>query len=160
MSNVVGVLRQRSRSIDATSARDVSRHSPPPFIDRWCVVARVALVARAISLASAALFSNDHSRVDLPLAGAGGLLVVNINQRPSRDACLPPVLLERPRTLRPVSATATARAAAVVFLVSLALQIGGMLSSTPPRTHPVVHSQGTGVAEFVGLTRELWPRAS
>lgn len=93
MSNVVGRLRQRSQSIDATSAGGVSRNSPPPFIDRWFVVAKVALVARAIALASAALFSNDHSRVDLPLAGAGGLLVVNINQRPAREGSLPPVLL-------------------------------------------------------------------
>ena len=108
MSNVEGGLRQSSQSIDATSAGGVYRHSPPPFVDRCCVVAKVA---RAVSLASAGLFSNDHSRVDLPLAGAGGLLVVNISQRPSREGSLPPVLLEllKPqRTVHPVSATATA----------------------------------------------------
>lgn len=40
----------------------------------------VALPA-AVSLASAGLFSNDHSRADLPLAGAGALLVLDFNQR-------------------------------------------------------------------------------
>lgn len=83
------------QSIDATSlcwrCLSISRHSPPPFVDRCCVVAKVA---RAISLASAALFSNNHSRADLPLAGAGGLLVVNINQRLSPEPSLPPVLVK------------------------------------------------------------------
>jgi hypothetical protein len=110
MSNVKGGLRQGRQSIDATSAGGVYRHSPPPFVDRCCVVAKVA---RAISLASAGLFSNDHSRADLPLAGTGRLLVVNINQpvqRPSPDTCPPPVLLERHHTFCPVSAiAATAR---------------------------------------------------
>lgn len=84
----------------------VTRHHR--WLDRCSVVAKVALVARAISLASGGLFSNDHSRVDLPLAGAGGLLVVNINQRPSREASLSPVFLKPQHTLRAVSATATA----------------------------------------------------
>ena len=108
MDNVGGGLRQGRQSIDATSAGRVSRQSPPPFVDRCCVVAKVA---RAVSLASAGLFSNDHSRADLPLAGTGELLVVNINQRLSREPSLPPVLLEllKPqRTVHPVSATATA----------------------------------------------------
>jgi hypothetical protein len=83
----------------------VPPHSPPPFFDRCCVVAKVA---RAVPLASAALFSNDHSRADLPLACTGWLLVVNINQRLSRERSPPPVLLKPQHALRPVSATATA----------------------------------------------------
>ena len=49
-------------------------------------------------------------------------------------------------------------AAAAVFLVRLALQIGDMLSSIP-RTQLAAHSQGTSVAALAGLARELWPRA-
>jgi hypothetical protein len=152
MSNVGGGLRQGRQSIDATSAGSVHRHSPPPFVDRCCVVARVS---RAIFLASAGLFSNDHSRADLPLAGTGGLLVVNINQRPSPHACLLPVLLDRHHTLCPVSATtATTRRQLRCFSCAcLDLQIGDMLSSTP-RTHPVIHSQGISAAVLAGLTRE------
>jgi hypothetical protein len=153
MSNVGGGLRQGSQSIDATSAESVYRHSPPPFVDRCCVVAKVA---RAILLASAGLFSNDHSRADLPLAGTGGLLVVNINQRHSRDACLPPVFAgAAAHSSSRLCKCSHSEAAAAVFLACLAVQIGDMLSSTP-RTHPVVHSQGTSAAVLAGLTRECY----
>jgi hypothetical protein len=112
MSNVVGRLRQRSSSEAVSRSMPrllemslVPPHSPPPFFDRCCVVAKVA---RAVPLASAALFSNDHSRADLPLACTGWLLVVNINQRLSRERSPPPVLLKPQHALRPVFATATA----------------------------------------------------
>jgi hypothetical protein len=73
---------------------------------------RSCLAAAAVSLASARLFSNDHSRADLPLATAGHLLVVNVDQRhPPRPP--PPVLLKpQLRTLRPTIATAVAEMAA------------------------------------------------
>ena len=86
----------------------VPAHSPPPFFDRCCVVAKVARAVPQVPLASAALFSNDHSRADLPLACTGWLLVVNIDQRLSRERSPPPVLLKPQHALRPVFKTATA----------------------------------------------------
>ena len=143
----------------------VPPHSPPPFVDRCCVVAKVA---RAMALASAALFSNDHSRADLPLACTGWLLVVNINQRLSRERSPPPVLLKPQHALRPVSATATAIMQRLQRLERVFREprsprrevcSHSCLRCSTPRTHPVVHFQDTSVAALAGLTSEFWPRA-
>ena len=159
MSNVGGGLRQRSQSIDEGMPRLlgmslVARHHR--WLDRCSVVAKVALVARAISLASGGLFSNDHSRVDLPLAGAGGhaccqhqptaisrgLSIARLTEATAHSSC------------RLCNSHSNAVAAVFLTRASPSKQAVFNISHTS-RVPPLK----TRVADFAGLARELRPRA-